>query len=376
MHDRLSTCKVLLVLTWGRGIPVNLAMEISSIDYNQVGHGNFVNRFHGAVSKAITFLKGNPNRMNQELLLSWRPLCLPFPITITKPAIVLVQPIRATLQASVSEQAAILTAKEKRDLRNAKRDENRLYNWREDVEERLLKKPKKQFKSWKEELNLDKLSELGTQWWIVKVSRARGKDTVERMMQALAKNFPDAEFEVFAATVQEKTKLKNGKISIKPKPLYPGCVFLKCILNRELHNFIREECEGVGGFVGRMVGNTKRQINKPRPVSTADMEAIFVEVKEKQEATDKAFEEQQQLEILDKNSDKKLVTTKTKKGSRKPSGPVLGSTVRVVSGAFMDFSGTIKKLDRKNGSVTVAFSLFGKDTLADLDVSEIVEEQK
>ncbi|KAI3750424.1 hypothetical protein L2E82_21059 [Cichorium intybus] len=303
-------------------------------------------------SKAITFLKGNPNRMNQELLLSWRPLCLPFPISITKPAIVLVQPIRATLQASVSEQAAILTAKEKRELRNAKRDENRLYNWREDVEERLLKKPKKQFKSWKEELNLDKLSELGTQWWIVKVSRARGKDTVERMMQALAKNFPDAEFEVFAATVQEKTKLKNGKISIKPKPLYPGCVFLKCILNRELHNFIREECEGVGGFVGRMVGNTKRQINKPRPVSTADMEAIFVEVKEKQEATDKAFEEQQQLEILDKNSDKTLVTTKTKKGSRKPSGPVLGSTVRVVSGAFMDFSGTIKKLDRKNGSVT------------------------
>lgn len=318
----------------------------------------------------------NPNRMNQELLLSWRPLCLPFPITITKPTTVVVQPIRATLQTSLDEQRAILTAKEKRELRNTKREENKQYNWREDVEERLLKKPKKRFNSWKEELNLDKLAEMGPQWWIVKVSRARGKDTVERMMQALAKNFPDAEFEVFAATVNEKTKLKNGKISIKPKPLYPGCVFLNCILNRELHNFIREDCEGVGGFVGRMVGNTKKQINKPRPVSAADMEQIFKEVKEKQEASDKAFEEQQQLEMQEKNSlsltDKKV----TKGRSRKPSGPVLGSTVKIVSGPFLDFSGTIKKLDRKRGLVTVAFTLFGKDTLADLEVSEIVEEKK
>ncbi|KAL7612509.1 uncharacterized protein LOC111916013 [Lactuca sativa] len=316
--------------------------------------------------------------MNQELLLSWRRPCLPFPTTITKPTNVGVvfQPIRATLQTSVDEKAEILTAKEKRELRNVKREENKSYNWREDVEERLLKKPKKQFNSWKEELNLDKLAVMGPQWWIVKVSRAKGKDTVERMMQALAKNFPDAEFQVFTAAVSEKTKLKNGKISIKPKPLYPGCVFLNCILNRELHNFIREECEGVGGFVGRMVGNTKKQINKPRPVSAADMEAIFQEVKEKQEATDKTFEEQQQLEILEKKSlplsDKKV----SKSRSRKPSGPVLGSTVRIVSGPFLDFSGTIKKLDRKRGSVTVGFTLFGKDTLADLDVSEIVEEKK
>ncbi|KAL4581271.1 hypothetical protein LXL04_017482 [Taraxacum kok-saghyz] len=133
--------------------------------------------------------------MNQELLLSWRPrVCLPFPISKPKPINVLVQPIRATLQASIDEKTIGLTAKEKRELRNVKREENKSYNLREDVEEKLLKKPKKQFNSWKEELNLDKLAVLGPQWWIVKVSRARGKDTVERMMYGLAKNFPDAEF--------------------------------------------------------------------------------------------------------------------------------------------------------------------------------------
>lgn len=251
------------------------------------------------------------------------------------------------------------------------------------MEEKLLKKPKKEFKSWKEELNLDKLSLLGPRWWIVKVSRATGKDTVVRMMQALHRNFPDAEFKVYAAAVNEKKKLKNGSISVKPKPLYPGCVFLHCILNRELHNFIRE-CDGVGGFVGRMVGNTKRQINKPRPITDDDMEEIFQEVKEKQEASDKAFEQEHEggheLEILDKRllslSDQKLVAAKTKRRSRKPSGILLGSTVRVVSGAFTDFTGTIKKLDKKRGMATIGFTLFGKETLADLDLCEIVEEQK
>ncbi|KAK1412411.1 hypothetical protein QVD17_33643 [Tagetes erecta] len=292
--------------------------------------------------------------MNHKLHLSWHPLMCPVK---NRPFLV-----RATLQSPV-------TKKEEREVRNVKREQKRGYNWREDVEEILLQKPKKQFNSWKEELNLDKLSELGPQWWILKVSRAKGKDTVQRMMQALHKNFPDAEFQVFDAAVQEKSKLKNGKISVKPKSLYPGCVFFHCILNRELHNFIREDCEGVGGFVGRMVGNTKRQINKPRPVSKDDMEAIFEEVKEKQEAANKAFEE---LLLTAPSSDKK-VSNKTK--SKKPA-TLLGSAVRIVSGDFVDFSGTIKKLDKKRGLATVGFTLFGKETIADLNLSEIVQEQK
>ncbi|KAI7731885.1 hypothetical protein M8C21_032249 [Ambrosia artemisiifolia] len=299
--------------------------------------------------------------MNQDLLiLSRRPLIhLPFysPSPIGKPYL-----LRAALQET-------LTPKEKREVRHLKRDEKRSYNWREDVEEKLLQKPKKQFNSWKEELNLDKLSELGPQWWILKVSRARGKDTVERMMQALHKNYPDAHFEVFDAAVYEKSKLKNGKISVKPKPLYPGCVFLHCILNRELHNFIREDCEGVGGFVGRMVGNTKRQINKPRPVSKDDMKSIFEEVKEKQEAADKAFEEEHSSSALLSADIKASNKTKGRKRT------LLGSAVRIVAGDFVDFSGTVKKLDKKRGLATVGFTLFGKETIADLNLSEIVQAQ-
>lgn len=61
-------------------------------------------------------------------------------------------------------------------------------------------------------------------------------------------------FQVYTPCVQVKRILKNGTISIRPKQLFPGCVFLRCVLNKHLHDFIRE-CDGVGGFVGSKVGN-------------------------------------------------------------------------------------------------------------------------
>ncbi|GKD50058.1 hypothetical protein Tco_1279034, partial [Tanacetum coccineum] len=97
---------------------------------------------------------------------------------------------------------------------------------------------------------------------------------------------------------------------------------------------------------------------RPRPIFETDMEAIFQEMKEKQEASDKAFEEVRlkslESDIVDKKSlslsGKRVVTGKPTKRSRKPSGPILGSTVQIVSRTFTDFTGTIKKPDKKKRS--------------------------
>lgn len=260
---------------------------------------------------------------------------------------------------------------------------------------RLIKKPKKRYVSWMEELNLDNLALLGPQWWVVRVSRVSGHETAERTARLMARTFPDMEFKVYIPSIQIKRKLKNGTLSIKPKSLFPGCVFLKCVMNKELHDFIRE-CDGVGGFVGSKVGNTKKQINKPRPVDEDDMEAIFKQAKEEQEKADRAFEEEQ---LKDEASNPKKIgvdsplvseirtqTNATKKtggrGRKNAKGTTkgnttkikLGSTVQVLSGAFAGFSGTLKKLDSKTGLATVGFTLFGKETLADIDAKEIVAE--
>ncbi|XP_019162506.1 PREDICTED: uncharacterized protein LOC109158999 [Ipomoea nil] len=289
-----------------------------------------------------------------------------------------------------------LTARERRQLRNERRESKPANNWREEVEERLIKKTKKETKSWKEELNLNHLARLGPQWWVVRVSRVNGHEKAERLARSLARNFPDIDFQVYIPSVQTKRILKNGTLSVKPKSLFPGCMFLKCVLNKDIHDFIRE-CDGIGGFVGSKVGNIKRQINKPRPVDEEDMEAIFKQAKEEQEKADQAFEEEQRGKeapeatvsvspeaTVPVSPEATVPVSPTKRGrrGRKASEPlgadnkllVPGSTIQVVSGTFLGFSGILKKLDKKAGLATVGFTLFGKETLADLDVKEIVAE--
>ncbi|GAV65481.1 NusG domain-containing protein [Cephalotus follicularis] len=326
-------------------------------------------------------------------------LSLPLPISTPKRT---PKPITATIDSStIDTQQQQLTARERRQLRNERR-ESRAYNWREEVEERLIKKPKKKPVPKSAQLNLDSLALLGPQWWIVRVSRVGAQETAELIAQSLARNFPEIKFQVYAPAVQVKRKLKNGSYSVKPKTLFPGCVFLSCVLNKEVHDFIRE-VNGVAGFVGSKVGNNKRQINRPRPVSVDDMEAIFRQAKEEKEKNDRAFKEEEQAEGTfnfdklnidtyseDDNVTVSVMESKPKKRSRKVSGPlsndsstkkddtllVSGSTVRVVSGTFAEFIGSLKKVNHKTGKATVGLTLFGKESLVDLDLSEIVAETK
>lgn len=140
--------------------------------------------------------------MKQGLLL-WSPCHIsppsfPFKIPTTKLSPKL-PPISASLDMTdtqVQPQQHQLSARERRQLRNERRESKSGYNWREEVEERLIVKPKKRYASWTEELNLDNLAHLGPQWWVVRVSRVRGLETAEVMARLLARNFPDIDFKV------------------------------------------------------------------------------------------------------------------------------------------------------------------------------------
>ncbi|KAI3904467.1 hypothetical protein MKW98_014647 [Papaver atlanticum] len=291
-----------------------------------------------------------------------------------------------------------LTGRERRQLRNERRAST-TNNWREEVEDKLLgtKFSRKRFATWTEELNLDNLALLGPQWWVVRVSRVSGQETADVIGRTLNRKFPNIDFKIYAPAVRVKRKLKNGSITVKPKPLFPGCVFLWCVLNKEIHDFIRDT-PGVGGFIGSTVGNTKKQINRPKPVSSNDMEAIFRRAKEEQVQTDQAFEEEQKVQALANEGEpnpkpkviKKSVTADAKRKKRTKKGAELavenaslqqddkllvpGSSVRIVSGPFMEFTGNLKKLDRKTGKAIVGFMLFGKESLVDVDANQIAVE--
>lgn len=137
-------------------------------------------------------------------LLQWRspcycthflsPLSIPsVSIRISRTKHAPMQPITATVDSQQQQQ---LSARERRQLRNERREQKAGYSWREEVEERLIKKPKKRYTSKTEEMNLDTLADLGPRWWIVRVTRIRYEETAERLARSLARNFPDIDFKV------------------------------------------------------------------------------------------------------------------------------------------------------------------------------------
>lgn len=110
------------------------------------------------------------------------------------------------------------------------------------------------------------------------------------------------------------------------------------------------------------------------------MEAIFKQAKVEQENADKAFEEEEEEEKkapvnsgnpnkeLESDVSKAIVDSKPKRGSRKTANQltiteeassakkkpklVTGSAVQIISGSFLGFTGTLKKLNRKTKMVS------------------------
>ncbi|KAG9453257.1 hypothetical protein H6P81_006161 [Aristolochia fimbriata] len=337
--------------------------------------------------------------MKQAGLLSWSPSSSsPLSLPLPSPSFLRISGRKTLICATLdSVNGGGLTARERRQLRSERR-ESKATNWKEEVEERLLQKPKKKKTSWTEELNLDNLALLGPQWWVVRVSRVSGQATAEVLAKSLVREFPEMEFKVYVPSVQVKKKLKNGTFSEKLNPLFPGCVFLWCELNKTIHDFVRE-CNGVGGFLGSRVGNTKRQINRPKPIATEEMEAIFRQAKEEQEKVENAFQEEHQaagvFDGTDSNipeesdykysnlrNDVKPRRRTTERGSQPSQNGmnamedhrslIPGSRVRILSGPFAEFTGCLKGLNYKTGTATVGFMLLGKETLTDFDIKEII----
>ncbi|KAJ4834740.1 hypothetical protein Tsubulata_012573 [Turnera subulata] len=319
--------------------------------------------------------------MNQGLLL-WRSPChnsILFPPSvllfttslsiIPRPKLPSFAPIKAASLDSTldthQQQQQELTARERRKLRSEKRESKAGRNWREEVELKLIqKKPKKQPLTSTHYLDLNTLAHLGPRWWTLRVNRSDVFSTADNLTRWLRDRFPDKQFKIYVPSVEEKKRSRAGTISVKRKPVHEGTIFLHGILNKEIHDFIRES-HGVGYFQGLRVVNGRKQIVRPRPVTDEHMEMVSRGAKEEQEILDRAFQEEQQAIANSDLKPKGRAKSKTNKLAK-------GSNVRVVSGTFAEFTGSIKKISRKTKKATVEFTIFGKESLVDLDLDELV----
>lgn len=150
------------------------------------------------------------------------------------------------------------------------------------------------------------------------------KANIEKMVEN--RGMRDDIFEV-AVPTEEYVDTKKGKNEIKERKLFPGYVLIKMIVNDESWYLVRNT-RGVTGFVGPE--------SKPIPLSPEEVEDLGVQ------------------EVVLPTVDFEV-----------------GDVVKVKSGPFENFMGTIDDINLEKSKVKVYVSMFGRETLVELNFDQI-----
>ncbi|OGB87077.1 transcription termination/antitermination factor NusG [candidate division WOR-1 bacterium RIFCSPLOWO2_02_FULL_46_20] len=119
---------------------------------------------------------------------------------------------------------------------------------------------------------------------------------------------------------EEIIEIKGGKRTAKVKKMFPGYVFLEMILDEETWYQIRQT-SGVSRFIGTKV--------KPTPVSGKEMQRVL-----------KQLGKEERLEV---NFER-------------------GEGVRIISGPFRGYTGTVDEVNPEKGKLKILINIFGRDT--------------
>jgi len=173
----------------------------------------------------------------------------------------------------------------------------------------------------------------GEERWYAVQTQARHENRVCRMIQQEIDKDTDPERgirEVLVPT-HEVVEIRRGKRVPVIKPLYPGYVLVRMILNQQTEHAI-SAMKGVR-FVGQGGG--------PQPLREEDINRIMgVEVEEEADGREE-------------------IPFRT------------GQVVEVIQGPFTDFSGTVQEVYPEKGKVKVEVSLFGRPTSVELDFTQL-----
>ena len=154
------------------------------------------------------------------------------------------------------------------------------------------------------------------------------KVNIEKMVEN--RNMQNLILEVVVPT-ENVIEVKDGQRKIKTRKMFPGYVIIKMIVTNESWYLVRNT-QGVTGFVGHG--------SEPIPLTDEEVARMGIE---------KVFIE---LDVE------------------------IGDTVRVISGPFESFMGTVEDINREKQVLTVKVSMFGRDTPVELEFAQVEKVNK
>ena len=167
-------------------------------------------------------------------------------------------------------------------------------------------------------------------WYVVQAysgQEDRVKDSIERNISNT--NMQHKIFKVLVPT-EDTVELKDGKRIEKVRKMFPGYVFIDMALDDETWYVIRGTT-GVAKFIGSKV--------RPTPVMDKEMQRVLKQIGVKAEKLEVSFER--------------------------------GEAVRIISGPFRGYTGSIDEINAQKGKLKTLISIFGRDTPVEVNFEQV-----
>lgn len=153
------------------------------------------------------------------------------------------------------------------------------------------------------------------------------KANLEKRVESM--NMGDKIFRVLVP-MEDEVEIKNGKKKINKRKIFPGYVLVEMVLTDDSWYVVRNT-PGVTSFVGTGT--------KPIPLRPTEAKAILRQM-----------------------------------GIEEPKAKIdysIGQSLRVISGPFQNFIGSVEEIFADKGKLRVLISMFGRDTPVELDFSQV-----
>ena len=157
-------------------------------------------------------------------------------------------------------------------------------------------------------------------WYVVQTFTGQEDKAKQALQQTVETEGLKTRVFQILVPLEETVEIKGGKRVSKIRKMFPGYVFLEMILDEKTWYLIRQTA-GVARFIGTKV--------RPTPVSDKEMQRVL-----------KQLGKEERLEITFEK----------------------GEGVRVISGAFRGYTGTVDEVNAEKGKLKVLINIFGRDT--------------
>ncbi|MGI6225483.1 MAG: transcription termination/antitermination protein NusG [Peptococcales bacterium] len=155
------------------------------------------------------------------------------------------------------------------------------------------------------------------------------KANLEKRIESM--NMGDKIFRILVP-MEDEIEVKNGKKKVVKRKVFPGYVLVEMRMTDDSWYVVRNTT-GVTGFVGTGA--------KPVPLHDAEVKSLLKQM---------GIEEPKTRIDLD-----------------------IGQSVRVISGPFENFLGTIEEIYPEKGKIKVLLSMFGRETPVELEFTQVLK---